>query len=322
MKEKKQVNLFVRQGSIHMNKKKTDIAFITINYNSSEYTLRLLSSIKNFSKTNYEVIVVDNKSEIEDVKKLEEYISKEQKVQLFKNTVNEGFASGNMLGVTHTDAKYYFFINNDTELLNDASLIMMNYLNKHEKVALATAKVKNEEGSFSSSYKLFPSLTKELLGNSVARKFTKHNFPSNKVKLSQPTLVEVVSGSCMFFRAEDFNSIGGFDKEFFLYCEEEDISKRVWNSSKEVMFLPDAEIIHFSGGSTHKSFEIEREYYISYHLLLEKHFGWVSRKILKSLLLVKLFRRSFKREHGKKLLACALSSCPKKLSLRSLQKGK
>lgn len=297
------------------------ISFITINFNSSSYTIELLKSIEKFSTLTYEVIVVDNDSKSDDYALLEEFVRKKESIKLIKNSKNEGFSSGNMLGVTHASGEYFFFINNDTQLLNDASKVMYEYLEKHLDVALSTAKVKDEKGGFSSSYKLFPSVVKELFGNSVARKFSKHNFPSNKIKLDKPTLVEVVSGSCMFFRASDFNNVGGFDTQFFLYCEEEDLSKRVWDYGKKVIFLPDAEILHHSGGSTQKSFEIEREYYISYYILIKKHFGFLSVVLLKILVLFKLFRRSFKRKNGFKLFLCALNGCKKENSLRKREMG-
>ena len=292
------------------------VSFITINYNSSNYTIDLIKSIQKFTTLEYEIIVVDNNSKKEDYDKLESYVSENSKVQLIRNGTNEGFSSGNMLGVRYAKAEYFFFINNDTQLLNNATLFMAKYLDKNFNIALATAKVNDENGNFASSYKLFPSVIKELFGNSIARKFSKHNFPSNKIKLDKPTLVEVVSGSCMFFRAKDFIEIGGFDKNFFLYCEEEDLSKRVWNYGKEVVFLPDAEILHHSGGSTTKSFEIEREYYISYHILINKHFNTLSIILLRFLLLFKLFRRSFKRKNGLKFFLCAFKGCLKKYSLR------
>ena len=292
------------------------ISFITINYNSSSYTIELIKSINKYTSLEYEIIVVDNKSKIKDIDKLEDFISTNNYTRLVKNTTNEGFSSGNMLGVKYAKGEYFFFINNDTQLLNDTSLILTNYLDEHLTIALATAKVNDENGNFSSSYKLFPSLTKELFGNTIARKLSKHNFPSNKTKLEVPTLVEVVSGSCMFFRATYFQELGGFDTSFFLYCEEEDLSKRVWNYGKEVVFVPEAEILHHSGGSTVKSFEIEREYYISYHILLKKHFSLFHRIVLNFLLIFKLFRRSFKRNNSLKLLACALTGCHSRLSLR------
>jgi len=295
------------------------VSFITINYNSSVYTIELIKSIEKYTslKTMYEIIIVDNASDNSDYIKLKEYANANKRVQLIKNEENEGFSAGNMLGAEYASGKYFLFINNDTELLNDVSFYMVNYLERNSAIALATSKVKNQYGSFASSYKLFPSLTKQLLGNSMARKFSKENFPSNKIELTEPTLVEVVSGACMFFRASDFRDIGGFDKSFFLYCEEEDLSKRVWNYGKKVVFLPEAEILHHSGGSSTKSFEMEREYYISYHILLKKHFNTLEQVILRSLLLFKLFRRSFKRKYGVKLFWCALKACSKNQSLRN-----
>lgn len=58
----------------------------------------------------------------------------------------------------------------------------------------------------------------------------------------------------MFFRKDIFSSIGGFDTVFFLYCEEEDICKRVWDFGKKVYFIPKAEVFHEAGGSTEKKF--------------------------------------------------------------------
>lgn len=302
--------------------KKIDISFITINYNSSDLTHELIKTILEFTskELSYEIIVVDNASRSDEVSKLESYLAGFENVILVKNKINSGFASGNMLGVNYASGEYYFFINNDTKFLNDAGMIMKKYLDTHQDIALATAKVNDEKGNFSSSYKLFPSLTKELLGNSIARKLSKQNFPSNKIKLEVPTLVEVVSGSCMFFRASTFCEIGGFDTAFFLYCEEEDICKRVWNNGKKVIFLPEAQIFHASGGSTKKSFEIEREYYISYKHLIFKHFGLLSATILLFLQLFKLFRRSFKRENGFKLFLFGLNGFLSNTSLRYKQK--
>ena len=41
--------------------------------------------------------------------------------------------------------------------------------------------------------------------------------------------VQVVTGAFMFFRRDVFIEVDGLDKRFFLYCEEEDVSKRVWD---------------------------------------------------------------------------------------------
>lgn len=298
---------------------KIKVSFITINYNSSKYTLELVDSIQKYSKISYEIIVIDNNSIQDDYINLVDSLSAFDNIKIIRNKINSGFASGNMLGVNFASGKYYFFINNDTKLLNNCADIMVHYLNENIEISVATAKVYDQNGNFSSSYKLFPSLPKELFGNSVARKISKKKFPSNKIKLNQPTLVEVISGSCMFFRATDFCEIGGFDTTFFLYCEEEDICKRIWDNGGKVAFLPDAKIFHESGGSTKQSISILKEYYISYKHLVFKHFNFFESFVLIFLQIFKLFRRSLTRKNGYKLFLFALFGFRKKESLKYSQ---
>lgn len=298
-----------------------DVSFITINYNSSEYTTKLVDSIiKNSLSVLYEIIIVDNASEEKDFLFLKEFIQDKENIKLIKNSINTGFASGNMLGVNYARGRYYFFINNDCLLLNNTAKILKEILDENKEIALATGKVLDDKGNYSSSYKQFPHVLKQLYGNSVQRFFSKNKFPSNKIKLEKNSEVEVVSGSCMFFKSEAFDKIGGFDTIFFLYCEEEDISKRVWDYGKKVYFIPQAEVYHKAGASTKQSFLMEREFYISYYHLLDKHFNKIEKFLLKFALFFKLFFRIFKKKDGFKIFLCMLSGFSKKNSLRYKQK--
>jgi GT2 family glycosyltransferase len=196
---------------------KIDVSFITINYNSSDFTIKLVESI--ILKTidlSFEIVVVDNSSKKEDFQNLYNNLNSIQQVKIIENRVNSGFASGNMLGVNFASGKYYFFINNDCILLNNSAKVLKEFLEKNLDVGLATGKVLDENDNFSSSYKQFPHLIKQLFGNSIQRAISKNKFPSNKIKLQENSKVEVVSGSCMFFRRDVFCSIGGFDTIFFL----------------------------------------------------------------------------------------------------------
>ncbi|RXK12264.1 hypothetical protein CP965_10880 [Halarcobacter mediterraneus] len=299
------------------------VSFITINYNSSTYTIKLLESIyKNTIDIVYEIVVVDNNSEKKDLEKLENYIFNKKNIKLIKNSINSGFASGNMLGVNYAEGEYYFFINNDCVLLNNSAKILKDFLEKNEEVSLVTGKVLDANGKYSSSYKQFPHILKQIFGNSVERFFSKNKYPSNKINLENNSQVEVVSGSCMFFDAKTFCEIGGFDTIFFLYCEEEDISKRVWDFGKKVYFIPKAEIFHKAGGSSIQSFEMEQEFYISYYHLLDKHYNLIGKFILKATLFFKLFFRIFKKKNGLKILFSFFKGFSKKDSIRYIQKIK
>ncbi|MDD5052460.1 MAG: glycosyltransferase family 2 protein [Sulfuricurvum sp.] len=298
-----------------------NVSFITINYNSAHHTIALIQSIIDFTSSNisYEIIVIDNASNDEDFTYLQNTLNLFSQVILVRNRINNGFAGGNMLGINHASGEYYFFVNNDCKLLNDTAFTMKKYMDNHNDVAVATGKITDEKGHFSSSYKQFPSVTKQWLGNSVHRWLSPNSFPSNKTLLNIPTAVEVISGSCMFFRASDFHGIGGFDTVFFLYCEEEDICKRVWNSGKQIYFIPDAEIFHAGGGSSAQNIALEKEFYISYNLLINKHFKLCSRLLIKIALWFKQFRRIFTKKNGLAIFLFIISGSPIHQSLRYSQ---
>ncbi len=64
------------------------ISIITINYNSSENTIKLLESLKNQTDKDFEIIVVDNNSH--DVEKLMDYRTPENNIIYIKNDHNLG----------------------------------------------------------------------------------------------------------------------------------------------------------------------------------------------------------------------------------------
>ncbi len=303
---------------------KLDISFITINYNSSEHTISLINSILTYTSftIKYEIIVIDNASEENDYLNLKNTLGHFSHVSIIRNRINNGFAGGNMLGANYAHGEYYFFINNDCLLLNDSGTIMKNFMNLHDDIAVITAKITDKNGHFSSSYKQFPSVIKQLFGNTIHRWTSSKSFPSNKVRLEVPTAVEIISGSCMFFRAEDFCAIGGFDTVFFLYCEEEDICKRVWNHGKQIYFLPDAKVFHAGGGSSEHKIALEKEFYISYKLLIDKHFNYLARLLIKTALLFKQFRRILTKKNGLSIFLFVASGAPIRESLRYKQKIK
>lgn len=296
------------------------VSIITINYNSAEHTRHMVESIRTTvpDTFEYEIIIVDNASEETDFVQLDA-ISRLPSVRIIPSRFNGGFAMGNMLGVQHARGQYYLFLNNDTLLQNDILGTFFTFAEKHPEAGLLSGQLYDEDGKRSTSFKTFPSLTKQLLGSGFARFIGASRFPGNKTVLTNPTEVGVVSGSCMFFRRELFDRLGGFDTAFFLYCEEEDICKRVWDAGAKVVSLPEAKITHIAGASSGRNLAIAKEFYISYTLLLNKHFPFWQASIMKFLQIFKLLRRSFRSADNFKLLVFMLKGTPMKESLRYRQ---
>jgi GT2 family glycosyltransferase len=57
-------------------------------------------------------------------------------------------------------------------------------------------------------------------------------------------------GAAAFFRTADLKNIGGFDEDFFCYCEDLDAGFRLWLAGRECRFVPAAVVRHRGAGST------------------------------------------------------------------------
>lgn len=299
-----------------------EVSIITINYNSSEYTINLVKSILTniSSDTKYEIIITDNASENHDYKNLVDKIPKDSRVKILKSNINTGFAGGNMNGYSESCGEYLLFINNDCECLNDILHPLISFIKNNKKFGLLTGKVIGTNGKYTGTHKLFPCFTKSIFGTAMNRLIQKEKFISPKVLVIEPIKVQIVTGAFMFFNREVFKRINGFDINFFLYCEEEDISKRVWDAGKEVWMVPQAEVFHKSGGSSGSNPHLINEYYISYRKLIFKHYSFPYALIMMSLVYLKLLKKAVFLKVNLSLIKLALLGFPERCSLRYKQK--
>ena len=120
---------------IYKMKKKSEIniSIVILNFNSHEFTINCLKSIElSIDKyLEFEIIVVDNGSNISDFKLLNQKIEKnsyKQNIKVLRNKTNLGFGGGNMIGAKESIGKYIAFINNDTLLLNNCFNILFCFL--------------------------------------------------------------------------------------------------------------------------------------------------------------------------------------------------
>ena len=124
----------------------------------------------------------------------------------------------------------------------------------------------------------------------------------------------------MFFKRDVFDRIKGFDEIFFLDCEEEDISKRVWNLGKKVYMIPEPEVTHAHGGSKDDSLDLRNEYYISYKKLIFKHYGFIYSSLMMIFVYLKILKLIISRRCDITLVILALKGFPDSDSLRYKQK--
>lgn len=277
--------------------RKFQVAVILINYNSSQYTLDCINSIRSQSSVRYQIIVIDNNSRSSEFDKLSA-LREFKEVTLVRSKLNVGFSGANMMGVQVADADYYFFLNNDTILLNDCLSIFVSFMESHIQVANCTGEMFNEKNKHEYSFQYFPTLIIRLLGTGIFKKLSPHRFPDKRKRYEKPIRVDLVSGSAMFIRASYFEEIGGFDTNYFLYCEEEDIALRLSRQGYLTYLVPEAKYQHFESKSSVSDSSIRlpylKEFYISSLYYYTKNYNVLYRMAIQFLYFFKLLRKFYK----------------------------
>ena len=272
-----------------------DLSIIIINYNTSKYTINCLESIVNTISSTivYEIIIVDNHSEINDITNLENQVKKYNNLKLIKNSTNSGFGGGNTIGVANAQGNFLAFVNNDTLLVNDCFSIIIDAFEKNPSYGVCSPQSFKKNGNFLPTLDHFTSPSKELFGRAFLEFINPKKYPKRKQIYTKPQRGQFISGSFMVFRKEDFHKIGGFDTAIFLYQEETDICKRLLKINKYAYLIPEAKFIHFHGASTKKSIAIKTELKLSTLYVIKKHYGWLAHKLILGFFVVKYFFRSF-----------------------------
>jgi len=253
-----------------------DISIIIVTYNTKEMTAECIESI--YQKTlncSFEVIVIDNASKDGSRQMLSGLNYKNY--QYIYNDRNKGFSKANNIASEFATGKRLFFLNSDILFVNDVVLNLMEYVDKNPSTGIIGPKFLNQDGTHQVSCRNFPSI---LLG-------FWHFFPFLRIFLSKEAnkyyqkkrdyekkqLVDTVSAGAMMISKQLFYQIGRFDEFSFMYAEDADICRKVRDLDLDVIYYPNAQLIHYGGQSTKlNSYRAIWSYYFAFYNLYKKYY--------------------------------------------------
>ena len=238
-----------------------DITVIITSFHSGDKIFDCINSISQDVK----IIVVENSND-ENLKN--EIYSKYRNVECILSKENLGYGSANNLALSKTDTNYALIINPDVVLSDNALKNFFLTVKKIPNFGILAPISKNE-------------------------KYQNFNIDIDK-NLKE---VETVKGFAMFLNMKNFQKIGFFDSNFFLYFEEIDLCKRL-QSSKIKIYIDPSIKVHHLGGASHdlkfnKSMELSRNWHWMWSTFYfhKKHYGYISAL---SRILPKFFSSFFK----------------------------
>lgn len=236
------------------------LSIIIVTYNNEKEIRDCLNSIKlNTDQDRTEIIVVDNQSK----DKTREILKKDySQVKLVTPQKNLGFGKGNNLGIQHAQGQNLLFLNPDTIVINNITLIIENFFKKQPKAGIVGLHQLNKMGENRvENIGYDPKLLNLLFG--WARKRPNYN------KLQD---VEQVSGAGLAIRRNLFEDLGGFDSDYFMYFEDSDLCYRVRKKGYKVYYHPKPKIFHLCGKSFSSEPHKKQLYYQSQDVFYQKHY--------------------------------------------------
>lgn len=239
-----------------------DINIVLLNYFCKDDILRAVESILwDIRETPYDVhvTVADNSNNEDGIR---EDLSARYPSVLYVNTgKNMGFGKGNTIGFQAMPARYYFALNRDTIIPENSRTIerIIAFMDDHPKVGAMGPKLLNMDGTLQHScyrfdfsalfVKPFKQLRVDLRpgwGRKNIDRLLMKDFAHDR---TQP--VDWVLGAAIVARREAIERVSWFDERYFMYFEDCDWCRTMWEHGWPVYYVHDIVIHHrYTRGSS------------------------------------------------------------------------
>ena len=258
-------------------------SIIIVNYCGKSLLANCLNSLSQISYKNFEIIVIDNKSEDDSIEFLH---SNYPYVKIIELNKNYGFATPNNIAAKTAKGKYLVFLNNDTSVTCDWLSELIFTMESDKTIAIGQSLLKKPSGQIESS------------GDFIDKRgiaYSKTEDPQGVTNILS------ARAASMIVRRDTFLDLGGFDENYFASFEDVEISWKAWLWGYKVVIIPTS-IAYHHGGQTVKKFSKIIAFHgtKNYISLLMTHFGLKnSFKIILKLLFFPLLKYRFKRKDSK-----------------------
>ncbi len=229
------------------------ISIVIVTWNCKKFAEECLGSLRAYSQDpNAEIIVVDNASSDGTCELVRDSYPG---VTLIQSEANLGFAKANNIGIRKSSGKYICLVNPDVRVLDGCIEKMLAYIEENPRIGLLGPRMLGVDGKSYRSYMGAPTVWRifcralaldvlfprsKLLGGFLMPYF-------NRDRIAE---VDVLNGWFLMTRREALDEVGLLDETLFMYGDDLDWSKRFHDAGWKVVYFPEAESLHYGGGTT------------------------------------------------------------------------
>lgn len=240
----------LEKDTIYMSKRVSGCIVTFNNIKTIDNAVRTL-----LENTDIDLFVVDNGSTDGTPEYLEQNFPQ---IEVVRAPSNIGFGAGHNYILDRLNSDYHAIINPDVVIRDDIVSVMADYLDNNPDVGMLSPEIRFPDGRLQILGKLNPmpyylvaSRLRSDEPSKLLRKYAMMDQP-----LDKPIQIQNATGCFMFIRTSLFKEIGGFDKRYFMYFEDCDLTRQI-NKISKVLYFPFATVYHEWGRESKRNTKLK-----------------------------------------------------------------
>jgi GT2 family glycosyltransferase len=264
------------------------LSIVTVNYRSWVYLEKAFAALQPDFPDDWEIIVVDNESQQGS---FAEFSAKYPWITFVANENNSGFGFGCRIGVTHAKGEQLLFMNPDVVASCDEIRQLIAEKDSHPDVAILAPKQVDASGRPQKVFDDFPGLLNQSkLLKALTRLLFPQRFANPRADYRELIYCDWVTGSVLLIDRQDYDAIGGWSADYWMYVEDADLCRKAHDAGLRVAYTPRVQVVHTHGGSSRLNVEVKSmtklEVIISKHVYAHAHSRGVARWLTHALIII------------------------------------
>jgi N-acetylglucosaminyl-diphospho-decaprenol L-rhamnosyltransferase len=169
-------------------------------------------------------------------------------VQVLEHSVNLGFGAANNRALAQVSTPFALLLNPDCEITPEALSELIEQAHALPDAAMLAPQILKANGQRDVNYR-----------------WPNTHWKAKAGAAEGLLCVGFVCGAVMLLRMDQFQTVGFFDEDFFLYYEDDDLCLRLFKAQKSIVVVPKVQALHRSRGSVKGRSPWRSEYIRGYH---------------------------------------------------------
>lgn len=226
-----------------------NVCVVIINYNGFAYIAKCVDSclVEGFKES--EIIVVDNGSVDDSVARVRDLYPD---VQVVANPCNAGFARAVNQGIRASSHDFVLILNNDARLLPGTIQALQKCAAENPNAALIGARLVDQNLRPQNVVAPFPCVWRDVIPRFLQQWFLPRGQIGRMAEVQEPMSVPTLIGAALMLRRSTLPQLGLMDEDFFFYLEETEWCHRAHALGFDVVFCPQAMVMHELGGTANR----------------------------------------------------------------------